>query len=443
MSLTLPRPAPSILLNRGEFLDDRVGIVKRLEEIPIEPGSPRFFHYAAEACNVAAFARQANFANTGGASSDRDTAKCKALGEAIERYCAAIFDVDELLLSSADELTVAYAEPASFALFSRDQYDSPGFPWQPFTDATTVRWCTAMKAAAPEQAVLVPAAMVFVPYHYYRGSGDTPITQPISTGLACHATFEAAALGGLCEVIERDAFTLTWQAMLSPAQIRVETLLDYEYDLVRRLEYAEGVRVRLFRLPSDHRVPCILAVLESTAEDAPALVFAAAAHPSARWAARSALEELAHTRRYSQQIHSYTGRLELGPPDYREVVDQLDHLNIYCDHGNRDLVRFLFASDRRIAFDEIDTYDGDDALTTTVSELQRIGTEPLLVDLTTSDVDELGLAVVRAIVPSFHPLFMGHRIRSLGGRRLWEVPQRLGYAGVTDGADNPAPHPYP
>jgi ribosomal protein S12 methylthiotransferase accessory factor len=52
--------------------------------------------------------------------------------------------------------------------------------------------------------------------------------------------------------------------------------------------------------------------------------------------------------------------------------------------------------------------------------------------------------VVRALIPGFNPLFMGHHIRALGGERLWSVPQKLGYSGVNRATgDNPYPHPYP
>ncbi len=59
--------------------------------------------------------------------------------------------------------------------------------------------------------------------------------------------------------------------------------------------------------------------------------------------------------------------------------------------------------------------------------MERVNHPALLCDLTTPDVNELGLQVVRAIIPGFHPLVVGHQIRSLGGKRLWTVPQKLGY----------------
>ena len=76
--------------------------------------------------------------------------------------------------------------------------------------------------------------------------------------------------------------------------------------------------------------------------------------------------------------------------------------------------------------------------------IRAVNHRVLLVDLTSPDVRPLGLSVVRTVIPGFHPLCMGYKIRALGGRRLWEVPQRLGFAGIApDSGDNPAPHPYP
>src|SRR5438067_523325 len=81
------------------LVDEKVGIINVVQEVRRFPGAPNFFHYAAEACNTRAFTKQTNFAITGGASVDRDRAIAKAAGEAIERYCSAIYDVESLPLS--------------------------------------------------------------------------------------------------------------------------------------------------------------------------------------------------------------------------------------------------------------------------------------------------------------------------------------------------------
>ena len=112
------------------------------------------------------------------------------------------------------------------------------------------------------------------------------------------------------------------------------------------------------------------------------------------------------------------------------VVDPEGHLNYWCDHANAAGAEFLFASDTETAYDALEdgaTGSAVDDLRELATRIAATGHRPLLCDLTTPDVAELGLAVVRAVVPGYHPLVCGHRYRALGGRRLWEVPQRLGF----------------
>jgi ribosomal protein S12 methylthiotransferase accessory factor len=68
----------------------------------------------------------------------------------------------------------------------------------------------------------------------------------------------------------------------------------------------------------------------------------------------------------------------------------------------------------------------------------------LIADITSSDVRTLGLHVLRAIIPGFQPLYMGHSVRSLGSRRLGNVPSKLGFSQRAAHRDEgQAPHPYP
>ena len=440
---SIDRP-PVIAEIADALVDERVGIVNAVFDVRLQAGAPKFFHVAARACNTGAFTSQDSFTNTGGASTVRERAIVKAIGEAVERYCAAIFDVDDYPLFSYADAPGDAVAPAEFALYSDRQYDAPGFPWMRFEDDTTVRWIAALDLGAGAPC-WVPACRVWIPYHYYLGSGDGPIDQPISTGVACHETLDLATLSGICEVVERDAFTICWQAMMGPPQIRLDTLDDEGYDLVERFRRA-GVDVTMFDLTLDHGIPTVLSVARSTAPGAPAFVFAASTAPSPRTAVRSSLEELAHTRRYSQWIKE---AMAPAPHDraYRTVQGQEDHLNFAADHANAARFEFLFSSDERRSFDELPdlaTGDAAEEVALLVERIVAVGGRVLAVDVTSDDVRELGLRVVRAIVPQFHPLHLGHELRACGGTRLWQVPQSLGYAGAdpeTDG--NPTPHPYP
>ncbi len=426
------------------LVDDYVGIIHHVMELPNEAGSPNFFHFYAQACDTRAFCRQKNSADAGGSSIDRGNAVAKAIGEAVERYCSAIYNRDDFPLSCFESASFPCVPPEEFAFYTREQCNQKSFPYVPFNNSTLVRWTEALNAGTGK-ICYVPAAAVFVPYYYDKERGEFPILQPISTGLACHVGPSQAAVSAICEVLERDAFTITWQARLSRPQIILETLSDANRDLVERFECI-GARVTLLNLAMDHGVPVILSVLSHEAPDAPALVFAASSHLDPEVAVRKSLEELAHGYRFCRALKN--ARPTFVPTrNFANVINRDAHVGLYCDHANVRLADFIFACGHRIGFHDIDNLSTGDPIRDLAVAVNRVaGTnhQVLLTDVTTDDVHELGLSVIRAIIPGYHPLCIHHRFRALGGSRLWEIPQKLGYRGILrEAGDNPAPHPVP
>jgi ribosomal protein S12 methylthiotransferase accessory factor len=377
----------------GLLFDERVGIVRHLDVIPREPGAPEFFEFGARACNTGAFSREKNFAKTGGASLERTIAAAKAVGEAVERYCGALFDVEELPLTSRRAAPFPCVEPGEFALYSPSQLAQPGFLWVPFDEDTPVRWVPALDLCSGKTCH-VPAAMVYVPYFYYQGMGEAPIVQPISTGLACHMSLAEAACSAICEVIERDAVTLTWQARMSPPHVLVETLSAANRALVRRFE-STGDSVFVLDITLDGGVPTYLAVLRGGAPERAALVIAGAAEPDPERAVCKSLEELEHTRRYSQYMKSCVPRLA-SDPTFGNIVDQPSHLNFWCDPENTHLADFLTASRERVDFRErksLVTGDAKRDVQVLVNRVRATGHRVLVVDVTSEDVRQLGMEV--------------------------------------------------
>jgi ribosomal protein S12 methylthiotransferase accessory factor len=115
---------------------------------------------------------------------------------------------------------------------------------------------------------------------------------PLSTGSAAGTSWEAAALHGLLELIERDAASLWWQGGKSgksippgdEAGVMAETLL------AQLRQDASARRSWLLDITTDIGVPCVAAV--SCAADGFGLAIGLAARPTLTAAARSAILEM-------------------------------------------------------------------------------------------------------------------------------------------------------
>lgn len=426
------------------LVDDHVGILSGVLDVRPQPGAPPFFHFVAYPCDTLAFSEYANSGPRGGASADRKRAATQVILDAIAGYCAALISEENVKypICPAKSAPFHCARPEEFALFSDSQYATTGFPWVRFDESTPVQWSEALDPLE-DQPVFIPSAMRFLPYAGLVGHGEALITPATSSGLACHWDPAQAAVEAMCDVIECDALALLWQAGLRVPQIRIETLSDTNYDLVARFERTGG-SVTLLKVQLDLGIPTILAVLSNRCPSAPARVFGAGTSLDPEEAVRKSLEMLAHVQNYCQLLTAQVARVGVDPG---EIADQSDHMNFWCDHRNAGHADFLFHSKERIGFDELENLSSGRSTADCALLLERIrsaGYRPLVADLTTPDVADLGLTVVRAIIPGLHPLFYGFRTRALGGRRLWELPQRLGYVGRTIGSgDCPFPHPFP
>ena len=69
--------------------------------------------------------------------------------------------------------------------------------------------------------------------------------------------------------------------------------------------------------------------------------------------------------------------------------------------------------------------------------------EVAVIDLTSPDVFQMGMRVVRVLIPELVSLHGDHRYPFLGSRRIYDVPKMLGFKKNTEGMLNPYPHPFP
>ena len=61
-----------------------------------------------------------------------------------------------------------------------------------------------------------------------------------------------------------------------------------------------------------------------------------------------------------------------------------------------------------------------------MNQLESVGAEVIAVDITTDEARQVGMHVVKVLVPEAMPLSFVHNARYLNTRRLYDVPRIMG-----------------
>lgn len=303
-----------------------------------------------------------------------------------------------------------------------------------------------------------------VPEHvaYWHASAKYPkFIYETSNGCAVGGSLEEAALYGLYEVVERDAFLLAWYS-----KMRLRKIVGAESDpvvahLADQLE-ERGLKLLLLDLTSDFNIPTALAVITAPDELVeaglfPALSLASATHPLGALAVRTALEECSTNALMYEKwsgmrdsVNVERCRPMLANHDLVKTLE--DHTGLHGLVEARDLNGFLLHPSGETTINE---FSGQaEQATDVVLELRRcletahtLGLEVLVVDQTAPYIaDVLPINAVKVLVPGTMPMTFGHLNRRLDGIKRLHQAQEILKGGIpwhATGGIHPQPHPFP
>jgi ribosomal protein S12 methylthiotransferase accessory factor len=440
-----PTPPVSEALRRARRLvSDRVGIVSEVVFLETTPEEPAVYWAQSYPAELGPLCGRATLNHGNATSADRDRATMKAVGESIERYCAAFCDDKQLVFANWQQLPGPALCPDDFALFSPRQYQAAKFPFAPFCRQTSVRWVEG-HSLLKHRATWAPASRVYIPYD--RAPGEPVLDDLISTGLACGTSYASALLKALSEAVERDAYMIVWRNRLPCPHIDLDSAADpLTGALVQRLR-RPGTTLRAILLTRDIPITVVL-ILMTRSDGPPWTIVASGAALSPGQALVLALEEAC--------LASIGMCREIADDPKFETKDDYDHVVTMRDHGRahaldprlRAAAEFLTRPTEIVRLDDLpDPSIGDPVadLRTALDLIKPHVSDVVGIDATTSDVDEAGFKVARVVVPELQPMDINHRHPHLGGRRLYEVAHKLGRAANRASADtlNMQPHPFP
>ncbi|MFB6106824.1 MAG: YcaO-like family protein [Halobacteriaceae archaeon] len=375
-------------------VDPRVGLVTAVGERESYP-TP---YYLATLAATDGFSDAAVGEAAAGVDADWDRAYVKAVGEALERYAAAVYRTDEFARGDV-------TDPVAPARFVRPD-DAPAdgdVAWVPGTDLHA------------DESVHLPAEFVHFP-------PPAETHRPaITTGLGLGNSVDEALRAGLTEVIERDATMLAWYSTYDPLGLTVD---DEHFRSLAARARSEDLTVTPVLVTQDVDVPVVTVAVHREGEWPRFAVGSAADLDAGRAATRAAAEAL----------QNWMELRAMGP---EAAAAESGAIGRYADfpEAARALVDPAATVPAATVGPEAPP-TGAAAVDALLDRVDAAGLSAYAARLTTRDVARLGFEAVRVLVPAAQPLFVDE---PYFGERARTVPADLGFESRLD---RPF-HPYP
>lgn len=372
----------------------------------------------------------------GGSGLTVEEAELHALVEGVERYASIVDDPSVYIYEKYEEIHAHAIHPARLVLFLDEHYKQQGFKCKEFSPVELIPWVWGYSFSS-SRLVLVPADFV-----YYPQLREKPLVLANSNGAAAHSSMQGAIANGIYEVVERDACMIMWMNRLSMPRIKISQLPGHIKRILDQL-IAAKYRIHLIDITTDIPIPTVLAIAHHIQNEYPAMVVSTAANLDPLKAIEKAILQL------EMQLLAVVYRKSTDQPRGVECLKtMLDHRDFYLAPEMQSKWHFMISSAKQLDFLKAHPYLQENTATTELGRLLDIlnsqGLEAIAVDITPPDVIELGLRTCKVLIPELQPLHFGTKHLRLAGRRLYEVPYRLGY---TKTATNPCmlncdPHPF-
>ncbi|HET6447324.1 MAG TPA: YcaO-like family protein [candidate division Zixibacteria bacterium] len=332
-------------------------------------------------------------------------ALASALGEAYERYAFSSGDNPRALMDEPCSIPAPTVESLSVLplLLSRETNDPKKIHGYLEKTRSWVRIIEWDRGRESSEDLYVPSSLIYAAH----STTELPAS---SNGMAAGPNLEFAALHGLYEVVERDAFIISWHHRYAGQCVDESKLLPKQVvDWIGRLRQI-NIDFRIHDISTELGFFIFLGYVVQRKEGR-AISFSCGAGCglNPRVAAKRAFLEAALSWKGARELVVSKGLLgEEEQIGFRPATFS-DHLFLYQHQSMMGAVDFLLKQD--ISQEEYaDAYSfasPAEELNSAVNKLSEKGYTLYMLDMTPSEVAAINIRVVRSIVPGLVPLCWG------------------------------------
>jgi thiazole/oxazole-forming peptide maturase SagD family component len=359
------------------------------------------------------------------------------LAESIERYAQYIWAASkpQKIVSASYQNMKSNSRvlvPESLQYFSESQLTRPGFPFSRLESDMVIGWVPA-KSLIHGTVCWLPAQIALV--GYVRQHNEPLFMSGVTTGTAAHKTLHQALRNALLELIQIDAAMGNWYGNHSSVLIQHDDRTRAVGEIIGRHLCLYGPALRFYWLPSaDLPGLTIACVMES--QEVPKFAVGLGCDlrlPRAMY--KAFLEAVAVAQLAKMNLLRQAVQDSSSATNPSQIYD-LDSNVVYYAMEGRSTFRAKFGTDDPVVVASDLPQDVDLGIRGDVRHLVEsftaTGKELVFLDLTTTDIQDLGFCVARVWSPNTISL-------SLPSAPPVMQTRFQAYGGII----NEDPHPYP
>jgi len=361
----------------------------------------------------------------GGTSFSKDLALMRALGETIERYCISKPRNKKIALIGTQDQSSELIDLAQFTDFPIN-----------YSKRTTFK-CVNGFSLNENKAVLIPAQLVYLSY---PTSNEPVIRFGTSTGAAAGKDIKSALYTGICEVIERDAFTISYMNKLESPEIDLKALKDKSINRILEIFNRYNLEVKVLDITTDIPVPVFVALVLDRTGKGPAVSVGLKAGFETKHTIIGAIEEALMSRGWIRDRFIYG---QVKHKNTKQVSSIEDRINFWLPANSIKYLEFWLNNKKKEIKINLG-YSNSESLNRILEIFKKLNIKIYYADVTEATIRKSGFFVVKVIIPSLVPLHLDEKHKSLGNLRLFSVPIKIGSTkkDKPENILNNIPHPF-
>jgi len=396
---------------------------------------PHFFVYETKIRSYEKYSDAFKSDNMGsGLSLNDKSAQIRALGESIERFCLSLYRKKKFKKTSFQKLKDNAVDPSEFIKFSQNQLKIDKKKLLEILRNKELCW-TSIYSINKQKEMFIPAQLIYVPFN----EKEVTIQNPISTGAALGSSYSGAIYRAICEILERDAFMITYLLKKQVKKInitklknkKIKTLLDYfkRYFL----------DTYIFDITNDFNIPTTLFLIIDKTGIGPAVSIGTKTDIDIENAILGSIEEAQKVRNWIRfNMITNSKRFKLLKNNPSEIKSLLDRGLFWAHKENIKKLNFLIKSrlEKKITITKTPKKTLE-KLKYLINILKNNNFSIYVKDLTPKNPSIAPFKAVKAIIPEAHPLYLYEDLPYLWSKRLMQNLKEKNRKKI-----NTFPHPF-